>query len=54
MDFITPDTADNIDLIRKILKGKGFVGIKNITRLKSGSRSIACYADDYIVRFPKA
>ena len=28
--------------------------IQNITRLQSGSRSVAYYADDYIVRFPKA
>ena len=54
MDFITKETADNLDLIRKILVDSGFSEIKNITRLQSGSRSVAYYADDYIVRFPKA
>lgn len=54
MNFITKETADNIDLIRKILEDSGFAEIKNITRLQSGSRSVAYYADDYIVRFPKA
>lgn len=54
MDFITLETADNIDLIRKIFIDSGFSGIHNITRLQSGSRSVAYYVDDYIVRFPKA
>ena len=54
MDFLTKETADNLDLIRKILADSGFSEIKNITRLQSGSRSVAYYADDYIVRFPKA
>lgn len=54
MDFITKETADNLDLIRKILANSGFTGLHNITRLQSGSRSVAYYADDYIVRFPKA
>lgn len=54
MDFLTKETADNLDLIRKILAYSGFSEIKNITRLQSGSRSVAYYADDYIVRFPKA
>ena len=54
MDFITLETADNLDLIRKILADSGFTGLQNITRLQSGSRSVAYYADDYIVRFPKA
>ena len=54
MNFITKETADNIDSIRKILTDSGFSEIKNITRLQSGSRSVAYYADDYIVRFPKA
>ena len=54
MTYITKKTADNLDLIRKILADSGFSEIKNITRLQSGSRSVAYYADDYIVRFPKA
>ena len=54
MDFLTKETVDNLDLIRKILADSGFAEIKNITRLQSGSRSVAYYADDYIVRFPKA
>lgn len=54
MTYITKETADNLDLIRKILADNGFSEIKNITRLQSGSRSVAYYADDYIVRFPKA
>ena len=54
MNFITKETADNLDLIRKILADNGFTGLQNITRLQSGSRSVAYYADDYIVRFPKA
>ena len=54
MYFITKETADNLDLIRKILADSGFANIKNIIRLQSGSRSVAYYADDYIVRFPKA
>lgn len=54
MTYITKETADNLDLIRKILANSGFTEIKNITRLQSGSRSVAYYADDYIVRFPKA
>ena len=54
MYFITKETADNLDLIRKILADSGFANIKNILRLQSGSRSVAYYADDYIVRFPKA
>jgi hypothetical protein len=36
MDFITLETADNFDLIRKILANNGFKGFQNITRLQSG------------------
>ena len=54
MNFLTEEKADNIDLIREILTQGGFSSIQNITRLQSGSRSVAYYADDYIVRFPKA
>ena len=54
MNFITKETADNLELIRKILVDSGFTGFQNITRLPSSSRSVAYYADDYIVRFPKA
>ena len=51
MTYIVKETADNLDLIRKILADSGFSEIKNITRLQSGSRSVAYYADDYIFRF---
>ena len=54
MNFITQETADDLNLIRKILADSDFKGIKDITRLQSGSRSVAYYANDYIVRFPKA
>ncbi|MBR1600094.1 MAG: aminoglycoside phosphotransferase family protein [Alphaproteobacteria bacterium] len=54
MDFLTKENADNLDLIREILADNDFKDIQNITRLQSGSRSVAYYADDYIVRFPKA
>ena len=54
MNFLTQETADNLDLIRKILADSGFKRLQNIIRLQSGSRSVAYYADDYIVRFPKA
>jgi len=54
MDFLTKENADNLDLIRKILADSGFKNVQDITRLYSGSRSVAYYADDYIVRFPKA
>ena len=49
MDFLTKENADNLDLIRKILADSGFSEIKNITRLQSGSRSVAYYADDYTI-----
>ena len=54
MEFITQETTDNLDLIRKVLADSGFARLQNITRLQSGSRSVAYFADDYIVRFPKA
>ena len=54
MIYITQEIADNLDLIRKILADSGFMGLHNIIRLQSGSRSVAYYTDDYIVRFPKA
>ena len=54
MEFLTKENADNIDLIREILTQGGLTDIRNITRLQSGSRSFGYYADDYIVRFPKA
>ena len=53
MKFINLDTADNFDLIRKILADRGFSGFQNITRLQSGSRSFAYCVGDNIVRFPK-
>lgn len=54
MEFITKENADNLDLVRDILMNVGFTEIRNIVRLSSGSRSVAYYVDDYIVRFPKA
>lgn len=54
MQYLTQENADNLDFIKHILLQNGFSEIKNIIRLKSGSRSLAYYADDYIVRFPKA
>ena len=54
MNFLTQENADNLDLIREILVQGGLKNIQNITRLPSGSRSFAYFADDYILRFPKA
>lgn len=53
MQYLTQENADNLDFIKHILLQNGFSEIKNIIRLKSGSRSLSYYADDYIVRFPK-
>ncbi len=53
MQFITSETADNFDLIRKILADGG-LSIQNIIHLPSGSRSFAYLVDNYVVRFPKA
>ncbi len=52
MNFLVPDNTDNIDLIRNILITSG-LNIENIIHLQSGSRSVAYYVDDYIIRFPK-
>ena len=54
MQFITSETADNLDLICKILADDGFKSIQKIIRLPSGSRSFAYLVDNYVVRFPKA
>lgn len=54
MNFLTPDNADNICFIHQILENNGYTKINKIIRLQSGSRSVAYYANDYIVRFPKA
>lgn len=54
MQFITSETADNLDLICKILADDGFKSIQKIIRLPSGSRSFAYLIGDYVVRFPKA
>lgn len=54
MDFLTFENINKLDFIREILANSGFSAIQNITRLQSGSRSVAYYADDYVVRFPKA
>ena len=54
MHFLTPDHADDICFIRQILASSGYTKINHITRLQSGSRSVAYWADDYIIRFPKA
>ncbi len=53
MQYLTQENADNLDFISQILNRSGFK-IQDVIRLQSGSRSIAYYADDYIVRFPKA
>lgn len=54
MDFLTPESAENLDLVRQILEQGGLEPVRNIVRLPSGSRSVAYFADDYVVRFPKA
>ena len=54
MNFLTQENADNLDLVREILVQGGIKNIQNITRLPSGSRSFAYFADDYALRFPKA
>lgn len=54
MKYLTQENANNLDFIKHILLQNGFSEIKNAIRLKSGSRSLAYYADNYIVRFPKA
>lgn len=54
MQYLTQENMDDLNFIRQILGKSGFSKIQNITRLHSGSRSVAYYADDYIVRFPKA
>ena len=54
MQYLTQENAEDLDSIKQILNKNGFQKIKNIVPLKSGSRSVAYYADDYIVRFPKA
>lgn len=54
MKYLTQENADNLNLIKRILTQNGFSKIRMITHLQSGSRSLAYYADDYIVRFPKA
>lgn len=54
MLYLTQENADSLDFIKQILSKSGFLNIQNIIRLQSGSRSVAYYADDYIVRFPKA
>lgn len=54
MQYLTQENADNLDFIKQILHKSGFLNIQHIIRLQSGSRSVAYYADDYIVRFPKA
>ena len=54
MNFLTKETADNFDLVCEFLTQNGMKNIQNIIRLQSGSRSIAYFADDYIIRFPKA
>ncbi len=54
MKYLTIENADNLYDIKQILTQSGITDIKNIIRLQSGSRSIAYYADDYIIRFPKA
>lgn len=54
MNFLVQENIGNVDFIKQILCNSGFSDIQNIVSLKSGSRSFAYYADDYIVRFPKS
>ncbi|MBP5399661.1 MAG: aminoglycoside phosphotransferase family protein [Alphaproteobacteria bacterium] len=54
MNYLATEQLENLNFIRDILQQSGLKNIQNITRLQSGSRSVAYYADDYIIRFPKA
>ncbi len=54
MQYLTQENASDLDFIKQVLHKSGFLNVQNIIRLQSGSRSVAYYADDYIVRFPKA
>ena len=54
MLYLTQENAEDLNFIKQILNKNGFSKMRNIIPLKSGSRSVAYYADDYIVRFPKA
>lgn len=54
MQYLTQENAENLNFIKQILRENNLTNIQNITRLNSGSRSVAYYVDDYIVRFPKA
>ena len=54
MQYLTHENAEDLNFIKQILNKNGFSKIKNIVPLKSGSRSVAYDADEYIVRFPKA
>ncbi len=53
MNYLAPGQIEDLNFIRDILKNGGFE-VQNITHLQSGSRSVAYYADNYVVRFPKA
>lgn len=53
MQYLTQENTDDLNFICQILGKNGFLKIQNIIRLHSGSRSLAYYVDDYIVRFPK-
>ena len=54
MQYLAQENADDLNFIKQILHKSGFLNFQNIIRLRSGSRSVAYYANDYIVRFPKA
>ena len=54
MQYLTQENADDLNFIKQILHKIVFLNIQNIVSLQSGSRSVAYYVDDYIVRFPKA
>ena len=54
MQYLTQENADDLNFIKQILHKSVFLNIQNIVSLQSGSRSVAYYVDDYIVRFPKA
>lgn len=54
MQYLTQENAGDLNFIKQILCKNNLAKIDNIIPLKSGSRSVAYYVDEYIVRFPKA
>ncbi len=53
MNYLTVEQAEDLNFIRAILGLCRFSRIAHLIRLQSGSRSVAYYVDDCIVRFPK-